>query len=57
MEWEVVNGKSETCRDSETGILKSEPEMEKCSDGIEKQIIKCDWQTQNLRIPDSLVGC
>ena len=36
----VVNGKSETCRDAETGILKSEPETKKCSDLIEKHI--CD---------------
>ena len=45
---EVVNGKSETRRDAETGILKSEPETKKCSDLIEKQI--CDRQTQNLRL-------
>ena len=46
--------KSETRRDSETGILKSEPETKKCSDLIEKQI--CDRQTQNLRLRDPLVG-
>ena len=39
---------------AETGILKSKPEMEKCSDLIEKQI--CDRQTQNLRLQDPLVG-
>ena len=51
----VVNGKSETHRDAETGILKFEPETKKCSDLIEKQI--CDQQTQNLRLRDPLVGC
>ena len=40
---------------AETGILKSEPEMKKCSNLIEKQI--CDRQTQNLRLRDPLVGC
>ena len=38
----VANGKSETCRDAETGILKSEPETKKCSDLIEKHIHVCD---------------
>ena len=46
--------KSETRRDAETGILKSEPKTKKCSDLIEKQI--CDRQTQNLRLRDPLVG-
>ena len=40
---------------AETGFLKSEPEMKKCSDLIEKQI--CDRQTQNLRLRHPLVGC
>ena len=40
---------------AETGILKSETEMEKFSDLIEKHI--CDRQTQNLRPRDPLVGC
>ena len=35
----VVNGKSETRRDAETGIFKSETETEKFSDLIEKHII------------------
>ena len=47
-------GKSETRRDAEAGILKSEPETKKCSDLIEKHI--CDRQTQNLRLRDPLVG-
>ena len=38
----VANGKFETCRDAETGILKSETEMEKFSDLIEKQIYVTD---------------
>ena len=50
----MANGKSETRRDAQTGILKSEPEMKKCNDLIEKQI--CDQQTQNLRLRDPLVG-
>ena len=33
-----MNGKSETRRDAETGILKSETETEKFSDLIEKHI-------------------
>ena len=48
--WRMV--KSETRRDAETGILKSEPEMKKCSDLIGKHM--CDRQTQNLRIRDPL---
>ena len=44
--------KSETRRDSKTGILKSKPEMKKCSDLIEKHI--CDRQKQNLRLRDPL---
>ena len=48
----VANGKSETRRDAETGILKSEPEMKKFSDLIVKQI--CDRQAQNLRLRDLL---
>ena len=51
----VVNGKSETRRDAKTGILKSETEMEKFSDLIEKHI--CGQQTQNPRLQDPLVGC
>ena len=51
----VANGKSETGRDAETGILKSEPETEKFGDLIEKHI--CDRQTQNLRLLDPLLGC
>ena len=51
----VANGKSETRRDTKTGILKSEPETKKCNDLIEKQI--CDRETQNLRLRDPLVGC
>ena len=50
-----MNGKSETCRDAETGILKSKTEIEKFSDLIEKHI--CDRQTQNLRLQDPLLGC
>ena len=46
----VANGKSETRRDAETGILKSETETEKFSDLIEKHTIFCDRQTQNLRL-------
>ena len=52
--WGVANGKSETCWDAETGTLKSETEMEKFSDLIEKQM--CDQQTQNLRLWDPLLG-
>ena len=48
----VANGKFETHRDTETGILKSEPETKKCTDLIEKHI--CDRQTQNLRLKDPL---
>ena len=44
--------KSETRRDAETGVLKSEPEAKKCSDLMEKHI--CDRQTQNLRLRDPL---
>ena len=44
--------KSETRRDAETGILKSEPETKKCSGLIEKHI--CDRQTQNLRLRNPL---
>ena len=44
--------KSETRRDAEAGILKSEPETKKCSGLIEKHI--CDEQTQNLRLRDPL---
>ena len=44
--------KSETRRDAETGILKSEPDTKKCSDLIEKHI--CDRHTQNLRLRDPL---
>ena len=51
----VANGKSETCQDVETGILKSESETKKCGDLIEKQI--CDRQTENQRFRDPLVGC
>ena len=51
----MANGKSETRRDAETGILKSEPKTKKCSDLIEKQI--CERQTQSLRLRDPLVGC
>ena len=51
----MANGKSETCRDAEIGILKSETETEKFSDLIEKHI--CDRQTQNLRLRDPLLGC
>ena len=51
----VVNGKSETRRDAETDILKSETETENFSDLIEKHIY--DRQTQNLRLQDPLVGC
>ena len=47
--------KSETRRDVETGILKSETETEMFIDLIEKHI--CDRQTQNLRLRDSLLGC
>ena len=50
----VAYGKSETRRDAETGILKSETELEKFSDLNEKHI--GDWQTQNLRLRDPLVG-
>ena len=32
----VTTGKSETCQDAETGILKSKPEMKKCSDLLRK---------------------
>ena len=46
--------KSETRRDTETGILKSEPETKKCSDLIEKHIYICDQQTQDLRLRDPL---
>ena len=51
----MANGKSETCRDAETGTLKSETETEKFSDLIEKHI--CDRQTQNVRFRDPLLGC
>ena len=51
----VANGTSETRRDAETGILKSESETKKCSGLIEKQI--CGQQTQNLRFREPLVGC
>ena len=34
--------KSETRRDAETGILKSKPETEKCSDLIEQHIYVTD---------------
>ena len=51
----VANGKSETRRDTETGILKSETETENFSDLIEKHI--CDRQTRNLRLRDQLLGC
>ena len=34
----VANGKSETCRDTETGTLESETETEKFSDLTEKHI-------------------
>ena len=51
----VANGKSETRRDAETGILKSESETKKWSNFMEKQI--CDRQKQNLRLRDPLVGC
>ena len=50
----MANGKTESRRDAETGILKSEPETKKCGDLIEKHI--CDRQTQNLRLRDPLVG-
>ena len=36
----VANGKSETCRDTETGTLESETETEKFSDLTKKHI--CD---------------
>ena len=36
----VVNGKSETRQDAETGILKSEPKTKKCSDIIDDIIEK-----------------
>ena len=48
----MANGKSETRRDAETGLLKSEPETKKCSNLIEKHV--CDRQTQNLRLRDPL---
>ena len=51
----MANGKSETHRDAETGVLKSAPERKKCSDLIEKQI--CDRQTQDLRLRDPLGDC
>ena len=51
----MVNGKSETRRDTKTGTLKSETKTKKLSDLIEKHI--CDQQTQNLRLRDPLVGC
>ena len=51
----VANGRSETRRDTETGILKSKTETENFSDLIEKHI--CDRQTQNLRLRDPLLGC
>ena len=44
----MANGKSETRRDAETGILKSETKTKKFSDLIEKHI--GDQQTQNLRL-------
>ena len=50
----MANGKSETRRDAETGILKSETETENFSDLIEKHI--CDRQTQSLRLRDPLLG-
>ena len=50
----VANGKSETRRDAETGILKSEPETKKRSNLIENQIF--DRQTQNLRLRDPVLG-
>ena len=52
----MANGKSETCQDAETGILKSEPETKKCSNLIEKQI-NYVTDRQNLRLQDPLVGC
>ena len=45
----VANGKSETHRDAETGILKSETETEKFSDLIEKHI----YVTDRCKIWDS----
>ena len=51
----VANGKSETHRDAETGVLKSEPERKRCTDLIEKQI--CDRQTQDLRLRDPFGDC
>ena len=51
----VANGKSETHRDAETDVLKSEPETKKCNNFTEKQIF--DRQTQNLRLRDPLVDC
>ena len=51
----VPNGKSETHRDAETGILKFETETENFSDLIEKHI--CDRQMQHLRLRDPLLRC
>ena len=44
----VANGKFDTHLDAGTGIFKSETEMEKFSDLIEKHI--CDRQIQNVRL-------
>ena len=45
----VVNGKSETRRDAKIGILKSEPEMKKHNDFIEKQIWPMDTKSETPR--------